>query len=113
MNEQKTIEEILSERFSEKQVSDWKKQYAPRKVGVIVVEDKIAVIRPIGAAEVANYSMMVVNPDIGMAKASEYLLDELWIDGDSEIRNDEEYFISAMMQIQKTANLKKSSFFQL
>lgn len=113
MDAQATIEQILTERFSEKQVTDWKKQYAPRKVGVIVVEDKVAVLRPIGAAEVANYSMMVVNPEMGMAKATEYLLDELWLEGDDEVRNDEEYFISAMMQTQRLVNLKKSSFFQL
>lgn len=106
-------EKLLTNRFGKEAVEAWKKEYAPRKLNVIEVEDKIAVLRPIGAEEVSQFSMMVANPEVGMKKASEYLLGELWIDGDNELQNDEEYFISAMMQLQNTIELKKSNFYRV
>ena len=100
----------LEERFGKEKVAGWQKQYAPRKLNIVEVEGKFAVLRPIGAEEVGNYSMMVINPEVGMAKAGNYLLNELWIDGDSELLNDEEYNISATMQVQSVIDLKKSAF---
>ena len=85
------LENQLTEKFGAK-YQDLKKQYAPRKLNVIKVEDKIALLRPVGAAEVSTFSMMTVNPEMGLDKASEYLISELWLDGDMEIVNDEEYF---------------------
>ncbi len=108
----KPIEELLIERFGAEKVAEMRKIAGKRKLNVIVVEDKIAVLRPVGAAEVANYSMMVAT-DNDLEKASRYLLEELWIEGDNEVRDDEESFISAMMQLQRVMEVKKSSFFQL
>ena len=107
------INSILTERFGEKKVEEWKKGFSPRKINVIIVEDKIAVLRPVTAREVSEYSMMVANSELGIDKASSYLLGELWIDGDEELKNDEEYFISAMLQLQQVIELKKSSFYRL
>lgn len=102
----------LNERFGAK-YQEWKKQYAPRKLNVIAVEDKVAILRPICAAEVSVFSMMVANPEMGLDKASNYLLNELWIDGDEELIGDEDYFISAMLQLQNVVELKKSNFYRL
>jgi len=113
--EKKAIQELesqLNEKFGKK-YQEWKNQYSPRKLNVIKVEDKIALLRPIGAAEVSTFSMMTVNPEMGLDKASEFLLNELWLDGDNEIINDEEYFISAMLQLQNVVELKKSSFYKV
>lgn len=106
------VENQLTEKFGAK-YQELKKQYAPRKLNVIKVEDKIALLRPVGAAEVSTFSMMTVNPEMGLDKASEYLLNELWLDGDDVIINDEEYFISAMLQLQNVVELKKSSFYKV
>jgi len=106
------LQTMLEERFGAR-YQELKKQYAPRKLNVVVVEDKVALLRPIGAAEVSTFSMMTVNPDLGLDKASEYLINELWLDGDMEIVNDEEYFISAMLQLQNVVELKKSSFYKV
>ncbi len=83
------IEHILTKRFGEEKVSGWQKNFAPRKLSVIMVEDKIAVLRPIGAAELSRYSMLIADPNAGMDKATRYLLEALWIDGDNEIRDNE------------------------
>jgi len=106
------LENQLFEKFGAK-YHELKKQYAPRKLNVIKVEDKIALLRPVGAAEVSTFSMMTVNPEMGLDKASEYLLNELWLDGDMDILNDEEYFISAMLQLQNVVELKKSAFYKV
>ena len=37
-------------------------------------------------------------------------MEALWIDGDNCIRDDEDFFISAMLQMQNVIELKKSSF---
>lgn len=111
--EEKTARNLLVDRFGEEKVIQWEKEYAPRKLNVIVVEDKLCVLRPVMATEVSEFSIMVATNDIGLEKACRYLLSELWIDGDMELQNDEEYFISAMMQIQRVNNIKKSSFYML
>ena len=48
-----------------------------------------------------------------MDKACSFVMSELWIDGDNEIRDEEEYFISAMLQVESVINLKKSTFYKL
>jgi len=106
------LENQLADKFGAK-YQELKKQYAPRKLNVIKVEDKVALLRPVGAAEVSTFSMMTVNPEMGLDKASEYLLNELWLEGDDVIINDEEYFISAMLQLQNVVELKKSSFYKV
>lgn len=104
--------ETLTAKFGDK-LDQWIKEYAPRKLNVIEVEGKIALLRPIGAKEIASYSMALVDPDKGMDVASRYLLEELWIDGDAELIDDEEYFITVMLQIQNVVQSKTSSFTRL
>jgi len=106
------IRELLISRFGEDKLTKWEKEYAPRKLNAIVVEDKLCVLRPISATEVSEYSVMFLS-GIGLEKANRYLLSELWVDGDMELQNDEEYFIGAMLQIERTVQLKKSSFYRL
>lgn len=103
--------DMLCQRFGKDKVQEWQKRYAPRKLNVIEVEGKLAVLRPIGVAEIGNYTMMTVNSELGIAKANEFLLNELWIEGDTEILNDEEYLIAAILQVQNSLELKKSTFY--
>jgi hypothetical protein len=114
-NEQKTIDAraLLVAKFGEEKVTKWEKEYAPRKLNIIEVEDKICVLRPVTATEVSEFSMMVANSEIGLEKSCRYLIGELWIDGDMVIQDDEDYFISAMLQVQRAIELKKSNFYRL
>ncbi|MEG0701826.1 MAG: hypothetical protein RR442_09925, partial [Muribaculaceae bacterium] len=104
---------VAVERFGEEKIAKWKSEYGKRLLSVITVADKVAVLRPITATELSQYSMLTASPNGGLDTASRYLLEELWIDGDNEIRDDEEYFMSAMLQLQNTIELKKSSFTRL
>ena len=38
------------------------------------------------------------------------LINELWLGGDDEIRDDDEYFMSAMIEVQNLIEVKKSAF---
>ena len=108
------IEEVLIERFGADRLKTWKGQFAQRKLSVIAVEDKLAVLRPITAEVIATYSMMMADTTMGgMDKATKYILEELWIDGDTCLKDDEEYFISTMLQVQNTIEVKKSAFYRL
>ena len=107
------IENILEQKFTKERVAKWRKQFAPRKLNIIVVDDKIAVLRPVTADAVARYSMLVADKSEGLASAARYLINELWLDGDNEIQDDEEYFIAAMLQVQNSIELKKSTFYSL
>lgn len=107
------IKEMLSDRFGAEQVEKWQKEYLGRKLNVIVVEDKIGVLRPVTAKEVSEYSMILADPEMGIDKACSYLLAELWLGGDNELKDDEECFISTMLQIQQVMQLKKSNFYRL
>lgn len=105
------ILDVLCQRFGEGKVKAWQKEYAPRKLNVIEVEDKLAVLRPIRAEEVSQYTMIYLSD--GMDKASSFLLNELWLDGDKEMIDNEDYFISAMQEVDRVVSLKKSAFYKL
>jgi hypothetical protein len=107
-----TLDAILQTKYGSK-LDEYRSSYAPRKLNVIQVEDKVAILKPIGAEEIANYSMMLGDPEKGMVTATQYLLEELWLDGDVAIKDDEEYFIAAMLQIHNVIETKKSRFTKL
>lgn len=110
---QKEVESSIRARFSD--YDAWKQQYAPRKLNVLVVEDKVAVLRPIGANEIGMYTILIATSEAeggGLAQATRYLMNELWLDGDVELIDDEEYFISSMLQIKNIVELKKSAFYK-
>lgn len=109
---EKDIKDLLIERFGNEKVENWQKQFAPRKLSVIVVEDKLAVLRPITASELGQFSVMVAGED-GLETACRYILSALWIDGDNCLRDDEEYFMGAMLQVQNAIELKKSAYYKL
>lgn len=103
------IDHILEARFGKEKVEKMKKTFAPRLLTVIIVEDKIAVLRPITASELSQYSMIVADQEAGgIDKGAHYLLESLWIDGDDEMRDDEEFFMAAMLQMQNAIEVKKS-----
>ena len=107
-NNQESVEQLAEVRFGTK-LAEFRKMFAPRQLTIIEVEGKMAVLKPITASEMAKYSMILADEENGgLDKSVRYLLETLWLDGDEELRNDEEYFISAMPAIQNVIVLKKS-----
>lgn len=107
-----SAESIVAERFGDDKVKQWRKEYGPRKLSVVCVGDLMAILMPIMADHVSQYSTIVAQGD-GLDKGARYLLDALWIDGDKQMLEDEEYFISAMMQVQRLLEVKKSFVIKL
>lgn len=108
------IEKILAKRFGQEKVDELRKAYPGRKLNVIMVEDKVAVLRPVTARELSDFTITMADTEKGgLDVACRNLLDTLWIGGDEEIRDNEEYFMSSMIQIQNCVELKKSAFYKL
>ncbi|MFT4168010.1 MAG: hypothetical protein QM653_02675 [Dysgonomonas sp.] len=111
--ERNEVIKYLTERYGDK-FKQWEKEYAPRKLNYIEVEDKNALLRPIDPETLSNYSMMLVLPEAGgLTAATRYILEELWLDGDEDIRDNDDYFMSAMVQVQHIMEQKKSRFIRL
>lgn len=111
--ERNEVIKYLTERYGDK-FKQWEKEYAPRKLNYIEVEDKNALLRPIDPETLSNYSMMLVLPEAGgLTAATRYILEELWLDGDEDIRDNDDYFMSAMVQVQHVMEQKKSRFIKL
>ena len=109
----KEVIKQLTERFGNK-FKEWEKEYAPHKLNYIEVDDKCALLKPLDPETLSNYSMMLVLPESGgLVGATRYVLEELWLDGDNEIRQDDDYFMSAMVQVQHVMEQKKSRFIRL
>lgn len=100
--------EELIKRFGEERINELRSTFAPKKLHVIQVEDKFAILRPIGAKELSEFSMIVADKNKGLAEATRYLLVALWLDGDICIKDDDEYLMPAMLQVQDLIELKKS-----
>ena len=105
----KTVAQIAEEKFSKEKLEQLKAQFNGRKLNIIVIEDKIAVLAPLSAKALSDYTRMVIDPKAGPEQATRLLLDQLWLGGDEEIRNDEDYFMSAMVEMQNLIELKKST----
>ena len=107
---QKTVAEMAELKFGKEKLAALKAQFPGRQLNIRVVEDKICVLMPLTAKALSNYTRMMINPDGGLDEAVKQLMNELWLGGDEEIRENEEYFISAMTEIQNLIEVKKSSF---
>lgn len=107
---QKTVAEMAELKFGKEKLAELKAQFPGRQLNIIVVEDKICVLMPLTAKALSNYTRMMVDPDGGLDEAVKQLMNELWLGGDEEIRENEEYFISAMTEIQNLIEVKKSAF---
>lgn len=101
---EKSLEEIAREKFGEK-LDVWKAQYAPKQLMVIAVEDKLIVLKPMTPAVLSQYSMLMASD--GMAVATRCALNELTLGGDAEVIDDDDYFMSALMQFNSVVELKK------
>lgn len=108
--EVKTIRQIVECRFGKEKITQLQEQFKGKKLNVIVVEDKVAILAPLTPRALSDYTRMCLDQDANMDTAAKMLIDSLWLGGDEEIRNDDEYFMSAMIQVQNLIELKKSRF---
>ena len=93
--------------FKPEQIDSWKKQHGKDAIFLIVVEDKSCAIRKPTRQEFSFVSG-IKDP----IQLSETLFKQLWLDGDKEIIEDDDYFLPAIGKLdevlkQKEAEVKK------
>lgn len=107
---EKTVAEIAEQKFGKEKLAGLQAQFPGRKLNILVVEDKVAVLMPLTPKALSNYTRMVMGKDTGIDDAARMLINELWLGGDDEIRDNDEYFMSAMIEVQNLIEVKKSAF---
>ena len=103
-----TAVQLAEQRFGKEKLDQLSKEFNGRKLCIIAVEDKIAVLKPLNAKELSDYTRTMMSA--GLDVAARQLLDALWLGGDECIRDNEDYFMAAMVELQNVIELKKSTF---
>lgn len=103
-----TAVQLAEQRFGKEKLDQLSKEFNGRKLCIIAVEDKIAVLKPLNAKELSDYTRTMMSA--GLDVAARQLLDALWLGGDECIMDDEDYFMAAMVELQNVIELKKSTF---
>lgn len=101
-----TAVQLAEQRFGKEKLDQLSKEFNGRKLCIIAVEDKIAVLKPLNAKELSDYTRTMMSA--GLDVAARQLLDALWLGGDECIRDDEDYFMAAMVELQNVIELKKA-----
>jgi hypothetical protein len=110
----KLILEMAEERFGKVRLAELKTAFNNRPLNIIWAEGsdgkiKVALLQPLTPSALTSYcrSMAENKMEIG----SKTLINDLWIDGDEELRDETtEEYLSAVMQVMNIVELKKSGF---
>ena len=98
------------DRFTQEKLDEYKSQYGRRPLIYIAVGDYRAILRPPTADDLGDY-MTAIGTN-GMSKAVAMIIEQLWIDGDFELIDDEDMFISVFLQMNNILETKKAEFFR-
>ncbi len=97
--------------YTADQLKDWKKKYGDDKIFEIVVDDKKAILHKPTRKDL-SFAMAGSSQAKDSIKFAELLLLQCWIDGDKEIKEDDDYFFGAVpklevLSVTKEAEIKK------
>ncbi|WP_234111680.1 hypothetical protein [Chryseobacterium sp. R2A-55] len=98
------------EKFSQKKLDEWKKEYGNRDLIYLKVDEFLAVLRPPLADDLGDYLTAIGTN--GMSKAVAMIVEQLWIDGDFQLIEDEDNFIAVFLQMNNILESKKGEFFR-
>ena len=94
------------------QIDEWKKRYG--EVHQITVDDMVCYVRPIKRIHIDHATVQATDKKgrFQPMKFNEILLRDIWIDGDREIFDNDDYFMAVIDQMdelkeEKVAKLKK------
>lgn len=93
-------------KYTKEQISAWKQKYGD--IFEIEVEGKSCVLRKPNRKDL-SYLSVVKDP----IKMSETMLKQLWVAGDMEIQDDDEYFFAAMPKMEELLKVKESQIKKL
>lgn len=92
--------------YTKEQVSVWKQKYG--EIFEIEVEGKNCVLRKPNRKDL-SYLSLVKDP----IKMSETMLKQLWVAGDMEIQEEDEYFFAAMPKMEELLKVKEAQIKKL
>lgn len=96
--------------YTEEQLAAWKKKHGT--VYEIKVDDRKAILRKPARQDLSYATAGSSQGKDGM-KFSELLMRQCWIDGDREILEDDEYFLSALPVLESITELKQAEIKKL
>lgn len=93
-------------KYSKEQVQEWKKKHG--ELFEITVDGKSCILhRP--TRRDLSYAGVVKDP----IKMSETMLNQLWVDGDEEIKTDDALFFAAIQKMQDVLEVKEAEIKKL
>lgn len=93
--------------ITQEKIEGWKKQHGD--VYLIEVEDKACVVRKPNRKDL-SFAMLLKDDPI---KFNETLLNNLWVDGDEELKTNDDYFLAVSSQLGELLQIKEASLKKL
>ncbi len=101
---------ITAAQVTPEMIEAWKKQH-PKGVHELTVDDKKGYIRNPNRNDM-KYAMSRLKGG-GELDMAEALLEEMWLGGDQELLDDDDYFFGAVTQLQELIQVKSGSLKKL
>lgn len=98
--------------YTADQLKDWKKKYGDDKIFEIVVDDKKAILHKPTRKDL-SFAMAGSSQAKDSIKFAEILLNQCWIDGDKEIKEDDDYFFGAVPKLEVLSETKEAEIKKL
>lgn len=95
-------------KIDEKRIAELKAKYAGRELYQITVEDRSCILRSPTRQDL-SYASVVKDP----VKLSEVLLNQLWVDGDEEIKTDDSLFMAVSAKMEDVLKVKEAEIKKL
>lgn len=93
--------------ITQEKIEGWKAQHGD--VYLIEVEDKACVVRKPNRKDL-SFAMLLKDDPI---KFNETLLNNLWIEGDAEIKTNDDYFLAVSSQLGELLQIKEATLKKL
>lgn len=93
--------------ITQEKIEGWKKQHGD--IYLIEVEDKACVVRKPGRKDL-SFAMLLKDDPI---KFNETLLNNLWVDGDEELKTNDDYFLAVSSQLGELLQIKEATLKKL
>jgi len=98
--------------YTADQLKDWKKKYGDDKIFEIVVDDKKAILHKPTRKDL-SFAMAGSSQAKDSIKLAEILLNQCWIDGDNEIKENDDYFFGAVHKLEVLSETKEAEIKKL
>lgn len=93
--------------ITQEKIEGWKKQHGD--IYLIEVEDKACVVRKPNRKDLSFVMLLKDDP----IKFNETLLNNLWVDGDEELKTNDDYFLAVSSQLGELLQIKEASLKKL